>query len=432
MVQADRVSFAKLRYFTRAIFPQHDLRIPSGNIDGVMKAYEENFPREKEGIRKFFEKVTKIYNDTIRFFFSTAPMWQQLPLFPFRYRSLFANMKKTVKQLEDKYLEDKQLKALLFANYSFFGLPPSQVSVLSAVGNTNYWKEGAYYPKGGSQQIPKAFIEVIRSNRGEVLFGEEVASITVENNSAKGIITKKGEKYFGKHIISNVCAINTFHRMVGDEKLPSGFKTKLDNMKTSGSAFLVYLGLDKEFKETLESTDDYDIVIPETYDQDQDFEWVQSGNVEKSHFYITLYSNVDDSLAKDNRFVASLLQGQPFNYWKKFDLAYKTGDKEEYNKEKDRIAGILLKRAEKVIPDLSKHIEIIEIATPLTFYRFTGNHNGAILGWSNTTKQFTPMDRFTKLPIKNLYLSSAWSFPGEGQATNVVCGYRLAKQLLRT
>jgi all-trans-retinol 13,14-reductase len=125
-----------------------------------------------------------------------------------------------------------------------------------------------------------------------------------------------------------------------------------------------------------------------------------------------------------------LIQLHPYSYWTKFEDAYNMKNKEEYNKEKDRLAGMLIKRAEKIIPDLSKHIEVIEIATPLTLKRYTGNCKGALYGWANTTKQFSPMDRTAKIPIKNLHLSSAWTFPGEGQAQTVACGYRIAKQIL--
>jgi prolycopene isomerase len=190
------------------------------------------------------------------------------------------------------------------------------------------------------------------------------------------------------------------------------------------------LGLDESFTKTLKNTEDYDIAFCETYDQNQDYEWVLNCDTEKASFLITLYSNVDKSLAKGNKFVLSMVQGQPYSYWKKFETAYNSGDKEEYNKEKDRLAGILIKRAEKIFPELSKHIEVIEIATPLTMKRYTGNFNGAFFGWANTVKQFTPMDRLTSIPIRNLHLCSAWTFPGEGQAPTVACGYRLGRQLV--
>jgi prolycopene isomerase len=290
--------------------------------------------------------------------------------------------------------------------------------------------EGAYYPKGGNQVIPEAFVDFIKRNNGDIIFGKEVVSIITENGKAVGTVTKTGERYSGEKIISNASAMETLHNLVGDEKLPDKFVAKLNKMEPSISGFNIYLGLDEKFKTKMENTEDYDIIVSDTYDQNKDHEWILNCNVDKASFFITLYSNIDESLAKGNRFEMSLLQGQPYGYWKKYEAAYNHGNKEEYNKEKDRFAGILIKRAEKVVPELSKHIEVIEIATPLTFKRYTGNFNGASYGWANTTSQFTPMDRLPKIPIKNLYLSSAWTFPGEGQPTTVACGCRLGRQLL--
>lgn len=426
----DRIEFIKLKYFIRLVFPGHDIRLPSGNQEGVLNVLEESFPDEKKGIQSLLEEMVNIYGDVLKFLNSTAPFWQQMLVFPFRYKSLFSAMKKTVRQLLDKHLKDDKLKALIFADYGFFGLPPSRLNMLSVSGNVSYWKDGAYYPKGGNRVIPDAFVENIKRNNGDVSLGSPVVSIIVENGKALGVVTKKGEKYFGKNIVSNVSAMETFHGLVGEEKLPANFREKLGQKEPSVSAFIVYLGLDEGFKADMKNEEDYDIIVSETYDLEKDYEWILNCNTEKASFLITLYSNVDNSLAKGNRFVASIFQGQPYSYWKKFEAAYNSGNKEEYNKEKDNKAGILIKRAEKVIPDLSKHIEVIEIATPLTLRRYTGNFNGATYGWANTTKQFSPPDRVPQIPIKNLHLSSAWAFPGEGQATVVACGYRLGRQLL--
>ena len=427
---ADSIDFLKIKYLMRTVFPEHDIRFPSGNLEGVLSVLEEIFPDEKEGIRSLFKEMVKVYDDIMRFFASTAPMWQQLPVFPFRYKSLFPVMKKTIKQLLDKHLTDGNLKALLFANYGFFGLPPSKLSVFGLCGNVDFWMKGAYYPKGGNQVVPNAFVNLIRQNNGHILFGSEVASIIIKNNKALGVVTEKGEKYFGEDIISNANAVETFHNLIEEENLPAKFATKIDKMEPSLSGFSVFLGLDETFKETLKNTEDYEIVVSETYDQDQDFEWILNGNVEKASFFITLNSNVDESLVKGNKFVMSVSQLSPYSYWKKLEDTYNAGTKEEYNKEKDRLASILIKRVEKVIPGLSNHIEVVEIVTPLTLKRYTGNFNGAILGWANTVKQFSPMDRIANIPIKNLYLSSAWTFPGEGQAVTVACGCRLGRQLV--
>ncbi len=426
----ESIDFLKIKYIVRAVFPDHDLRIPSGDLEGVIAVFEENFPNEKEGIRSLFKEMTKILEDIIKFFNSTAPMWQQLPVFPLRYRTLFPVLKKTVRQLLDKHLKDDRLKALIFANYGFYGLPPNKVNMLATSANLDYWIEGAYYPKGGNRVIPEAFVDFIKRNNGDIKFSKEVASIIIERGKAVGVVTKTGERYVGGNIISNVSAMETFHNLVGDENLPEKFVRKINKMEPSISGFNIYLGLDESFKAKLDNTEDYDIIVSDTYDQTKDHEWVENCNVDKASFFITLHSNIDESLAKGDRFVMSLLQKQPYNYWKKFEADYNLGNKEEYNKEKDRFAEILIRRAERVVPELSKHIDVIDIATPLTFKRYTGNFNGASYGWANTTNQFTPMDRLYQNPIKNLHLSSAWTFPGEGQPITVACGCRLGRQLV--
>jgi all-trans-retinol 13,14-reductase len=427
---ADSIEFLKLKHFTRLVFPELDFRIPSGNLEEVITLLEARFPNEK-GIRSLFKEMTKIHDDIRKFVFSDAPMWQQLPVFPFKYRSLFPMLKKTVRQLLDKHIKDQRLKAILLANYGFFGLPPSRLNALSVYGNITFWTDGAYYPKGGNQVIPNAFADIIKRNNGEIHLNSQVTSIITDNNKALGVTTKKGEQYFAKNIISNASATETFHNLIGGQKLPAKFIARMNKMETSTSGFIVYLGLDEAFKAKLNNTEDCEIIVSETYDQDKDYEWILQCDTEKASYFITLHSNIDKSLASGNRFVLSLVQGQPYSYWKKFEAEYNAGKKDEYNREKDRFASILIKRAEKIIPELSAHIEVVESATPLTLKRYTGNFNGAFYGWANTTSQFTPMDRMAKNPIKNLHLCSAWTFPGEGQATTVACGYRVGRQLIR-
>ncbi len=425
----DGVEFIKLKNWMRLVFPGHDLRLPCGNIDEFIRVLDANFPEEKEGIQNFFREAGKIYEDINRFMPQTAPMWQQLPTFPLKYGALFRNMKKSVKQLLDKHLKDEKLKALLFANYGYFALPPSKMNLLPLFANMGFWLEGAYYPKGGDQVLTDAFVAAIKRKNGSILLGSEVTSVNVENGKAVGVQTAKGQKYLAKNIISNVNPMLTFQNLIGGDKVPAKFLAKLGKMQLSDSGFLVFLGLDETFKEKIDKQD-FEIIVSDTYDLTQDYADSLNNNFEKACFMITLFSNIDGSLAKDGKFVAGLVQIHPFSYWKKFEADYKLGNKAEYNKEKDRLAAALIKRAEKIIPELSKHVETIEIATPLTLKRYSGNPNGAMYGWANTTDQFTPMDRELKCPIKNLYLSSAWAFPGEGHSGTVICGYRVAKQLV--
>lgn len=426
----DKIRFFKLKYSFRAVFPEHDIRLPSGNLEDFIAIVAKSFPDEKEGLRKLLAEMANIYDDIYSFLYSTAPMWQQMPVFPFRYKYLFPMLKKTTAQLLEKHIRSEKLKAILMANYGYFGLPPSKANLYSVIGNTAYWLDGAYYPEGGSHSTPDAFADVIRQNGGDIIFGTEVTSIKVKKNRAIGVITKKGKEFIGENIVSNASAIETFFNLVGKEKLPSKFLQKLESMEPSISGFTVYLGLDESFSAELEDEDDHEIIVSETYDLDEDYARILRQDFERASFMIALYSNKDRSLTKGHKFVASIVQGQPYSYWKKFEEAYNVGNKEEYNNEKDRIASMLIRRAEKIVPNLSKHIELVESATPLTMKRYSGNFNGAFYGWANTVKQFLPADRLAKIPIEKLFLSSAWTFPGEGFSPAIACGIRLGRRLI--
>ena len=62
---SQKVEFTKLKYFARLIFPEHDIRRPSGDLQSAITILEETFPNEKQGIRSFFKEALKLYKNTI-------------------------------------------------------------------------------------------------------------------------------------------------------------------------------------------------------------------------------------------------------------------------------------------------------------------------------------------------------------------------------
>ena len=427
---SEEVEFTKLKYFIRYIFPDHDIRIPSGNLDQVISVLEENFPHEREGIRNFFKETLKLYDNISKFLFNTTPFWRQLPTFPFRYSTLIFNMRKTAFQFLDKHLKDNKLKAIILGDWGFFGSLPSKFSMAPIFFNMGYLLYGAYYPPKGSQAVPNAFVKLIKQRNGKILLNTEITSIILEDGKAIGVTTKNGEKIFGKKIISNVNAKSTFD-MVGSENLSQKFIEKISEMETTSSIFSIHIGLDKDFSLKSENKDDLEIIISNTYDPDEDYQWTLSGEFEKACIGIALRPNVDGRQETEKKYRLGIVQPQSYDYWKKYEKDYNSGNKKEYNLEKERISTILIERAEKVLPEISKHIEVMDTATPLTLKRYTANPKGAMMGLANTVNQFLPWNRLTSLPIKNLYLSSAWTFPSGGQTEVIIAGYRLAKKLIK-
>jgi len=428
---ADRVEFIRLKHFGRLVFPGHDFRLPCSGLEDTVAALRARFPHEAAGIESLLAQMAKIYRDQLNFSGSGKPLWLRLALFPFLYRSLFPVVNQSSAQLLDKHLTDEKLKAVIYANWLFYGLPPSRLNLAYGVlPNIDYWSNGAYYPRGGNQVIPNALVEVIRENGGEVVFNREVARIITEGGKAAGVETVKGELYGGKAIVSNISPHDTFFRLLDPELVPPRLRNSTNRMELSGSHFNVYLGLGEGFTAQLENREDYEIFVSDTYDHELDYQWSMNCKVDKASYELILYTNADDSTTRGNKFIIGLSQTQGYDYWRKFETDYAAGNKEEYNREKARMARILIERAERLIPNISANIEVLESATPLTLKRYTSNPRGASYGWANLVSQGNPLQRSPQTtPIKNLYLSSAWTFPGEGQTAVVGCGCTLGRML---
>jgi phytoene dehydrogenase-like protein len=73
-------------------------------------------------------------------------------------------------------------------------------------------------------------------------------------------------------------------------------------------------------------------------------------------------------------------------------------------------------------PGLAKQVEMRDVATPLTWVRYTGNWRGSYEGW--LPKKWNFMTRMSKtLPgLANFYMAGQWVEPGGGMPTAVMSG----------
>jgi prolycopene isomerase len=62
---------------------------------------------------------------------------------------------------------------------------------------------------------------------------------------------------------------------------------------------------------------------------------------------------------------------------------------------------------------------------------YTLNPGGSIFGWDNTLDQSLLKRLPQKTPIKNLYLSGAWTFPGGGQSAVLISGEMVGREILK-
>ena len=425
------VEFVPHRTLYRAVFPSHDIRVPPKDLPGYIKTLVGHFPEEEAGIRALFDDMQGVSDDIQKF--SRAGGKVDMSRFPVEYPHLLRSAGSTWGAMMDARIKDARLKAIVSALWGYYGLPPSKLaSFYYALPTIGYLTEGGYYPKGKSQKISDALVSFIAARGGKLLLNTEVVKVLVKNGVAHGVKTADGHEYTAKAVVANSNPHDLFHSMVEDDGRLKDYLARMDRFGVSLSSFQVFLGLKKDLVGALR--------IPETeifyepgYDPEAGYQAALRGDMSNPGLGITLYDNLYPGYSPKGKNTINLITLQGFDHWKPYEADYRQGRKDAYRAEKERIASILIRQAEKVLlPRLSKAIEVKEIGTPLTNLRYTANSRGAIYGWDQTVDNSGMRRIGYTTPIRNLYLAGAWTRPGGGYSAVLMSGLQCFAEITRT
>ena len=417
------VVFVPHKTLYRTIYPEYDIRVPHMNIPGYIAILKKNFPGDEEAIDGIFADMQGLADEVGRLSNAGGP--PDMANFPKNFPLLFKNFNRTWGAMLDERVKNAKLKAVISGLWGYFGLPPSKLSPFYyAMPLMGYLEGGGYYPVGTSQKISDAFVGLIKKNGGEVKLNAKVEKILARDHAATGVRTADGAEYRGRAVVSNANAIDTLGRMMPDEKdFLKDLTARMEKYSVSYSTLLVWLGLKTDLVGKV-GLRESEIFYHTGYDIEAEYKAVMDGGLpDEPDFGLTVYDNLGPGFSPKGKNTLNIIATQGYDYWKKFETDYFYGNKDAYNKEKMRLADILIDKVEKtLLPGLRKAIEVVEVATPLTNVRFTSNPRGAIYGWDQTVDNSGQRRFPQKTPIKNLYLSGAWTFPGGGYGACIPSG----------
>ncbi|MBZ5554524.1 MAG: NAD(P)/FAD-dependent oxidoreductase [Acidobacteriia bacterium] len=414
----------------RAIFPNHDIRVPNRNLPAYIDTLTKSFPAEAEGIKALFEDMKGVTQDILGL--SSKKGNVDMMHFPQDYPYLFRFSGSTWGQIVDSRIKDPKLKAVISSLWGYFGLPPSKLaSIYYGLPTYSYLTGGGFYPKGRSQTISNALVSFIEARGGKVLLSNRVTKILMKDETAYGVSTADGHEYKGKVVVSNANAYDTFHTLLDKDEHLKDYLARMDTFSVSLSSFQIFLGLKRDLVREAGLTDT-EIFYDPGYDIEASYEGARKADFSNPGFCITLYDNLYPGYSPKGKNTVSLLTLQGFDHWKLYESDYWKGNKAAYRAEKERMANLLIRQAEKIIlPGLSKAIEVQEIGTPLTNVRYTGNYRGAIYGWDQTLDNSNPRRLPHTTPIKNLYLAGAWTAPGHGYGAVIPSGLECFGEIMK-
>lgn len=414
----------------RAIFPEHDIRVPNRDVQGYLDILIKAFPAEKDGITALFDDMRGVEEDFAKL--NAARGQVDMSRFPVEFPHLFRYAGSTWAQVIDPVIKDAKLKGIISAQWGYYGLPPSKLaSVYYGMPLYAYLTGGGFYPRGRSQTISNALVKFIEQRGGRVLLNTRVEKILVQDGAAHGVLTADGRQHSAKLVVSNANAYDTFHRMLEAGAVPKDYLAKLDGYSVSLSSLQIFLGLKRDLVHALGITDS-EIFYNTGYDPEASYQAALAGESSNTGFGLTLYDNIYSGYSPKGKNTINILTLNGYDHWKPFEADYRNGNKAEYDREKARIADRMISQVEKVLlPGLSKAIEVKEIGTPLTNLRYTGNYRGAIYGFDQTLDNSGARRLPHKTPLKNLYLAGAWTSPGHGYGAVIPSGLQCFGEIMK-
>ena len=277
--------------------------------------------------------------------------------------------------------------------------------------------KNAGYPIGGSLPMSQALERKYRDLGGIIHYGQPVEKILVRDNQARGIRLANGEEHFAEAVISAADGYSTLFKMLegkfGDEETYRPYK----EWKSFPALLFVGLGINRSFEEEPRTVSGIGFRLRSVERiADADIEWLPV------HYY-----NHDPSLAPEGKTVLTVMLPSKYEYWKNMD-------RETYLNQKEEAARKIISLLEEHYPGLASQVEMIDVSTPLTFERYTGNWKGSFEGWLLTPENsFVMMKKMPQqLPgLENFYMCGQWVEPGGGLPTAIMSAKRLVKALCK-
>jgi phytoene dehydrogenase-like protein/ferredoxin-NADP reductase len=417
---SDRVDMLHIPDFYRSIFPDFTIEVPTGR-QNYEDALCSQFPGQADGIRKFTQTMFDVARQAMR---SMRVGMKAVMQDPSEYQALLDNFGKSLSDVLKPMVPDEKARAVIGQLWGYLGQPPSKVAFLMyAITLVSYIRFGAAHVRGTSQCLSQAFIDTMESYGGEAWFNNGAKKILVKDGKVSGVLTEDGTEIATQHVVCSANPVTTSLELVGRDNMPGWYLNRLGGWSGGASTLNIYLGLDCPCQEV--GLNVHENFVNTSYDLDRQYESQRNSlDNDPDGNAVVAYNVVDPTVSPEGTASVVITQIAYADPWLKLSPS-------EYVEAKNRMAQKTLKLAEKAAPNLREHIEVIEVATPLTNMRYTGNPRGSIIGFDENFAGTGFLRIPMRGPLEGLYFANAWVNIGGGFETCIATGAMAAREVLR-
>lgn len=296
------------------------------------------------------------------------------------------------------------------ANYSVHGSLFPLVMTLAGMS-----RKAAGYPIGGSLALARAIEARFTSLGGTVRYGARVTKVLERNGRATGVRLEDGTEMEADYVISACDMKGTLMGLLDGSRIDPVHKELLDSGTLTGPVTQVAVGADLDLSGSPAAMlEAFKLPNP-----------ISIGGRRVEWFNVKNYA-CDPSMAPPGKSLLLSMFICDWSHWEKLK-----GDPAAYKAEKERTAEACIGALEIHYPGIRTKVEMVDVATPLTYERYTGNWKGSHMTWL-LSAEFERRHRFIPKTVPGLdgfYLASMWTNAPGGLPGAVDAGRGVAQLL---
>jgi phytoene dehydrogenase-like protein len=279
--------------------------------------------------------------------------------------------------------------------------------------------KNAGYPIGGSMPMSEALETRYKELGGIIHYKSKVKKILTVGDKAVGIKLEDGKEHSASRVISAADGHTTIFRMLEGKHDSEITREPYEKWPLFPSLIFVSLGVNRTFDEIPKTVSGLTFHLKQP---------VEIGDAVRDKLSVHLY-NQDQTMAPAGKTAITIMLDSDYEYWKRL-----AQNRTAYLHKKEEIGHTITGLLDQRFPGISSQVEVIDVATPLTFERYTGNWKGSFEGWlitpENANVLMKPMSQ-TLPDLRNFYMCGQWVEPGGGLPTAIMSGRRLIKKICR-
>ena len=290
-------------------------------------------------------------------------------------------------------------------------------SAMGVLGTLGWFDAGdASWVGGGSLGLARKLEKRLVDLGGTIAYRSKVDRILVENDRAVGVRLADGTEHRADYVIGAADGHATIFEMLEGRYADDRIRSLYDKLEPFSPIIQVSLGVDRDM-----SAEPWSVVL--LLGRGYRIAGTHVAAVWTHHY------SYDAAMAPAGKSSLTTIFGADLDHWQRL----KEQGRDAYNAAKDDVARQVIDLVERAYPGTRDKIEVVDVATPTTYVRYTGNWRGSIEGWllsPENAKAAGPGGLPRKLPgLSNFCMAGQWVWPGGGLPSAVLTG-RWAGQTL--